>query len=115
MNSYRLLEWCGLFTCAFFACAIVAVKSFADGMPPVRTVVIDGTSFAPKTVTVKRGEPVLWINKDPFPHTVTADNGAFDSKTIEGGKSWEYIANTPGEFRYACTFHSTMTALLKVE
>jgi plastocyanin len=110
MSSFRLLAWSVLFACAFFA-----VDSPAVGTLPARTIVIDGTAFAPEAVTVKRGDAVLWVNKDPFPHTVTAEDGAFDSKTIESGSSWEYIANTPGEFRYTCTFHSTMKAILKVE
>jgi plastocyanin len=51
--------------------------------------------------------------QDPFPHTVTAVDGAFDSKSIDAGKSWKYVAKRPEEYRYAGTFHSTMKAALK--
>jgi len=36
--------------------------------------------------TVKQGETVTWINKDPFPHTATAP-GVFDSRDIPPNRS----------------------------
>ena len=102
--------------CAAFACALLAVGSFAADKPAVHTIVMDGTAFSPDILTVKRGDTVVWVNKDPFPHTVTAVDGAFDSKSIDAGKSWKYVAKKPGEYRYICTFHQpTMKAVLKVE
>jgi plastocyanin len=78
------------------------------------TVIIDGLKYIPETVTVKRGDSVVWINKDPFPHTVTAA-GVFDSHSIDAGKSWKYIARKGGDYRYICTLHPNMTGTLKVE
>jgi plastocyanin len=78
------------------------------------TVVIDGLKYEPETLTVKRGETVVWVNKDPFPHTVTA-KGAFDSHDIAAGKSWKYVARKTGEYPYICTLHPNMKGTLKVE
>jgi len=36
------------------------------------SVAIDGTNFQPAMLTVKVGDSVTWVNKDPFPHTVTS-------------------------------------------
>ncbi|MGH8180055.1 MAG: plastocyanin/azurin family copper-binding protein, partial [Steroidobacteraceae bacterium] len=47
--------------------------------------------FNPQTLTVQRGDRVTWINKDLFPHTVTAA-GKFDSHPIPAGGSWTYVA-----------------------
>jgi plastocyanin len=58
---------------------------------------------------------VTWVNKDPFPHTVTSAAGGFDSHEIAPGKSWKYTATKKGEFAYICIFHPTMKATLKVE
>lgn len=79
------------------------------------SVAIDGTSFQPATLTVKVGDSVTWINKDPFPHTVTSTAGGFDSRDIAPGKSWKYTATKKGEFAYVCVLHPTMKATLKVE
>ena len=102
---------CVLAFCA--ACALFAAGSLAADKPVVHTIVMDGTAFSPDTLTVKRGDTVVWVNKDPFPHTVTAVDGAFDSKSIDAGKSWKYVASKPGDFRYTCLFHPTMKAAWK--
>jgi plastocyanin len=78
------------------------------------TVVIDGVSYSPATLTVKRGDTVTWVNKDPFPHTVTA-KGAFDSKDIAAGAKWKYVARKAGTYDYICTYHPNMKGTLKVE
>jgi plastocyanin len=78
------------------------------------TVTIDGLKFEPAAVTVSRGDTVVWINKDPFPHTVTA-RGAFDSREIAAGKSWKLTARKTGTFQYVCTLHPTMKGALTVE
>ncbi|MEO6660581.1 MAG: cupredoxin domain-containing protein [Burkholderiaceae bacterium] len=77
-------------------------------------VIMKATSYAPLALTVKRGDTVVWVNEDPFPHTVTAA-GAFDSKSIAAGASWTYKARKAGEFAYTCTFHPNMKGTLKVE
>jgi plastocyanin len=78
------------------------------------TVVIDGVKYDPETLTVKRGDTVVWVNKDPFPHTVTS-KGGFDSHSIAAGKSWKYTASKAGEFAYICTFHPNMKGTLTVK
>ena len=82
--------------------------------PPRDTVVMDGTSYAPATLTVKRGATVSFVNKDPFPHTVTSA-GHFDSKPIGAGKTWKFKAKTAGRFDYICTLHPNMKGTLVVE
>ncbi|MGO4332101.1 cupredoxin family copper-binding protein [Cupriavidus sp. 2TAF22] len=78
------------------------------------TVMIQGAKFAPDAISVKRGDTIVWVNKDPYPHTVTAP-GVFDSHNIVAGGSWRYIAHKAGEFPYACTLHPNMKGTLKVE
>jgi len=78
------------------------------------TVTMDGTRFHPETLTVKRGDRVVWVNKDPFPHTATAE-GAFDSKSVAAGHSWTYVARKSGEFAYVCTLHPGMKGTLIVQ
>jgi plastocyanin len=77
------------------------------------TVLIDGTSYRPQAITVKAGDTVVWTNKDPFPHTVTA-KGAFDSKGIAAGASWKHVMRKPGTYEYVCSYHPNMKGTVEV-
>jgi plastocyanin len=83
--------------------------------PATHTVTIEGTSFQPAMLTVKAGDSIVWVNKDPFPHTATSEAGGFDSLAIQPDKSWTYTPKTKGTFAYICTLHPTMKATLRVE
>ena len=88
--------------------------AIAAGQPRTHTVTIEATSFKPESLTVAAGDKVIWLNKDPFPHTATS-KGDFDSGNIEPEKSWTFTAVKKGEFGYVCSLHPTMKAVLKVE
>jgi plastocyanin len=98
--------------CAVWAGAVPA--SPADE-PATHTVTIEGMKFVPETLTVKRGDTVVWVNNDLVPHTATSEKTAFDSKMIAAGDSWTFVASKAGEFPYSCTFHPTMKGTLAVE
>jgi plastocyanin len=105
---------------AVLAAALVALLCSLDPGAAARaraaarhTVVIEAVSFQPAVLTVSAGDSVVWVNKDPFPHTATSS--AFDSKDIAAGASWTYTARTRGEFPYVCTLHPTMKAILRVK
>lgn len=91
-----------------------AAEPVAARKPATHTVLIDGVKYVPETLTVKRGDTIVWINKDPFPHTVTS-TGAFDSHSIAAGKSWKLKPGKAGDYAYVCTLHPNMTGQLKVE
>jgi plastocyanin len=77
------------------------------------TVTIENMVYAPARLVVHRGDRIVWVNKDLFPHTVTA--AAFNSGSIGVGGRWSYTVQKSGDFAYACTFHPTMKGELKVE
>jgi plastocyanin len=79
------------------------------------TVTIDGTRYHPDALTVKVGDTVVWVNRDPFPHTVTSAAGGFDSHAIAAGASWKFTPVKVGEFPYLCTLHPTMKGVLHVD
>jgi plastocyanin len=81
----------------------------------VHTVVIENMQFNPAELQVRRGERIVWVNKDLFPHTVTSASHAFDSGSIAATSSWTYVARKAGEYAYGCTFHPTMKGVLKVK
>jgi plastocyanin len=91
-----------------------AAQPRAPAPARLRLVTIEEMRFTPRTLIVRRGERVRWINRDPFPHTVTAKNGGFDSHSIPAGGSWTFVARVPGTYDYVCTLHPTMTGRLEV-
>jgi len=88
----------------------------ADVPPPVtHTVTIEAVQFVPPALTVKAGDTIVWVNKDPFPHTAVSKDAGLDSKEIGAGASWKFVAATKGEFPYICTLHPTMKGVLRVQ
>lgn len=81
----------------------------------IHSVTIENMQFSPAVLSVHRGDRIVWVNKDLFPHTATATNQAFDSGSIAAGASWTYVANKAGEYPYGCTLHPTMKASLTVQ
>ena len=67
------------------AAAILIVTAAAVGAAPppaaaTHTVVIENLQFSPRELTVNRGDRIVWVNKDLFPHTATAEGKGFDSQ-----------------------------------
>ena len=85
--------------------ANTAVASSASS-PLAATVEISNFQFAPKTLTVKAGATVTWVNKEGT-HTVTADNGAFVSDNLTAGRTFNFKFTKPGTYRYFCSFHGS--------
>jgi uncharacterized membrane protein/plastocyanin len=78
------------------------------------TIVIKQMRFNSPERPVRVGTVVEWKNEDIFSHTVTADDGSFDSGLIAPGQSWKMRVTDPGTFRYHCGPHPNMTASLVV-
>jgi plastocyanin len=85
----------------------------AARQPVTHTVTIDGAQFSPADLTVKTGDTIVWVNRDLLAHTATSRDGSFDSKVIQPGQSWRFVAKRAGHFAYACSFHP-MDGVLKV-
>jgi plastocyanin len=87
----------------------------APPRPVTHTVTMEAVAFTPPVITVKAGDSIVWINKDPFPHSVAAKAGGFDSLPIEPDHSWTLTPSARGEIHYVCTLHPTMTGTIRVE
>ena len=112
----QLMTWvCGVVLVGvLIAGGAFSMLSDANAAPGTYVVTIENMRFSPDALTVQRGDRVVWINKDLFPHTATADIKAFDSRSIEPNASWSYVASKPGEYAYGCVLHPTMKARLTV-
>jgi plastocyanin len=76
-------------------------------------VTIDNFAFSPATLKVKIGQQVTWTNKQGVPHTVTADDGAFDHP-MPSGATFSFAFDQAGTFAYHCKIHPSMHATIMV-
>jgi plastocyanin len=70
--------------------------------------------FYPNPASVKVGQSVEWDFQDSTPHTVTADDGSFDSCSQNSGFKFIVTFNKAGDVKYHCTLHAQMLGDLKV-
>jgi len=71
-------------------------------------------TYEPDPVVVQAGGKVIWQNEDTAPHTATADDGSFDTGTIEKGKLGSATFKEPGTYTYHCEIHPTMHGTVEV-
>ena len=71
-------------------------------------------TYEPAQLTVARGDTVVFANTDFVPHTATARDSTWDSKSIDGSKTWSFVPTTPGTHEYYCVFHPFMHATIIV-
>jgi plastocyanin len=64
-------------------------------------------SFTPMTIHVPAGGTVLWTNDSFLAHTVTADDGSFDSGSVDPGDSFSQLFDEPGTYQYYCEPHGS--------
>ena len=77
------------------------------------TVIIQNSAFDPSELYVRETATVVWSNKDKTIHTITADNGAFDSGDIQPGGNFSYTFKTRGDYSYHCKYHPEMVGVVK--
>lgn len=71
-------------------------------------------TYEPDPVTIEEGGKVTWINRDSAPHTATADDGSFDTGTLEEGKLKSETFKEPGTYTYFCEIHPSMHGTVEV-
>lgn len=91
----------------------------ALGPPPPASgattdVAVKNFSFSPEQVTVPVGGTVTWTNGDTTSHTITANDGSFDSGSKAGGGTFERTFSAAGTFTYFCAIHTSMQGTVQV-
>jgi plastocyanin len=84
-----------------------------NGVPP-GTVVIRGLAFNPAHINSRVNEDVVWNFDDKgTAHTVTADDGSFDSGKQTDGE-FKHAFDKPGTYGYHCSIHPDMKGMVTV-
>jgi plastocyanin len=88
----------------------------AGGEKAERSVKVEIANFeySPDPVRVQAGGKVTWLNQDSVAHTATADDGSFDTGTIDEGKLKSETFKQPGTFAYHCEIHPQMHGTIEV-
>jgi len=77
-------------------------------------VTIRNKKYDPENLPVTKGDKVTWTNADPMVHTVTADNGTFDSGDLAHNGTFSQTFNQTGAVPYYCKKHAGMKGTITV-
>jgi plastocyanin len=91
-----------------------APKEASPTASSAATITIRNFAFAPAMLKVEVGTTVTVKNADDTDHTVTADDGSFDTGTIAGGESATFTASKAGTIKFHCGIHNYMTGTIQV-
>jgi plastocyanin len=76
-------------------------------------VAIMNFSFSPATLTINKGDTVVWVNQDSVFHHILGTG--FESGNLDKGQSFNFIFKTAGTFNYHCTIHPFMKGTIVVK
>ncbi len=99
-----------LFILSLLGLSLITLQASADTI----WVDIKDYNYTPLHLYVPVGTTVTWTNYDVAQHTVTEDNGLFDSGLLSTNSTFSYTFNTVGNYNYHCTPHPMMTAMVHV-
>ena len=75
-------------------------------------------AFDASIVRIQPGQSIEWSMDGRSPHTVTADDGSFDSGNLDPGATYTRTFAKPGVYSYHCTYHGApgvgMTGIIVV-
>jgi len=102
--------------------AVAPVASPAMATPSIGTPVASETfsidirndDYEPGGLRVSVGDRVRWVNRDGVTHTVSANDGSFDSGPMHRGEAFTHTFVEPGTFRYSCDLHLEMSGAVVV-
>jgi plastocyanin len=89
---------------------LAATGAGAQALP----VTAEFQAFAPNALDALPGDTVTWSNHGGRTHTVTADNGEFDSGELSDGQTFTHTFTTTGTHTYHCIIHPGMIGQIDV-
>jgi plastocyanin len=85
-------------------------------MAQTHKVDIKEMKFNPASVTIAKGDSVVWTNTMTMDHTVKPDKDEFPSSGhIKPGKTFTHVFDAPGPIAYHCEIHTFMKGTVDVK
>lgn len=86
----------------------------AAAAPRTYTVVIDKMKFGPVPAQLRKGDAIIWVNRDFLRHSATAADHSFDVD-LKPGANAKTILNKSGAIAFVCRYHPGMRSVLRVQ
>ena len=117
MQTHKSFASKYLLIIAMAVCLLVVLmgfKSLEDVYKPTRhTVTIVKMKFNPADIIVRKGDTVVWINKDFYQHDVTElTSKKWTSKPLDQGQSFSKVINE--DVKYYCDLHKVMKGTITI-
>jgi plastocyanin len=106
---------------AILVCTFVLIAGFknpdkllnSNSNATTHTVTIFRMKYHPAQLNVKKGDTVIWINKDFVPHDVTEETTQkWTSKPFNQGEQWSKVVNE--DVKYFCNLHKVMKGTITI-
>ena len=81
--------------------------------PQNHVIVMDKMKFGALPANIRRGDTILWVNRDFVRHTATATNKSFDVD-LPPKTQKRMTVRASGAIPFTCRFHLGMRGVLKV-
>jgi plastocyanin len=85
----------------------------AAAAPQTHVVIMDKMKFGAVPTNIRKGDTILWVNRDLFRHTATAANKSFDVD-LPPKTQKSMIVRTSGSIAFICKYHPGMRGVLRV-
>ncbi|MCU1485543.1 MAG: secreted metal-binding protein [Actinomycetia bacterium] len=99
---------------------VTACGGSDDGQPAAAStpsassaITIEDFAFSPVLATAEVGDTITVTNKDSVTHTLTADDGSFDTGKLAPDRA-SITVDSAGTFTYHCAIHSYMKGTVEV-
>ncbi|WP_417359837.1 plastocyanin/azurin family copper-binding protein [Galbibacter sp.] len=120
MQAYKNAGVKYLLALAVIVCGFVLIIGFKSAevtihsnTPTTHVVTIFQMKYNPAHLLVKKGDTVVWVNKDFFPHDVTEETAMeWTSKPFNQGEHWSKVIDK--DIRYFCNLHKVMKGTITV-
>lgn len=99
-----------------FAAAILALSAGFSCAASEHVVAQKGKAFSQKTLKVKAGDSIKFVNEDPYSHNVfsLSETKSFDLGTYSQGGSKSVTFDKPGTVEVECAIHPDMKMVVEV-
>ncbi|GAA3783220.1 hypothetical protein GCM10022271_14420 [Corallibacter vietnamensis] len=121
MQSHKSSVSKYLLLLAVLVCTFVLIAGFknpdkllnSNSNATTHTVTIFRMKYHPAQLNVKKGDTVIWINKDFVPHDVTEETTQkWTSKPFNQGEQWSKVVNE--DIKYFCNLHKVMKGTITI-